>query len=182
MPSFTPLTLLAAMAGALAAPVAQAAVSAEEAAKLKTTLTPLGAERAGNKDGSIPPWEGGYPVDAAYNSASIPDLFAKDKPLFTITPQNAAQYADKLTDGSQGLLKKYPGFKIHVYPTRRTAAAPQWVYDNTFKNATRATMDPSGEQGPFPKGAYGGTPFPIPKTGEDAIWNHLLRSTKPADQ
>ena len=34
-------------------------VSAEEAAKLKSELTPLGAERAGNKDGSIPAWDGG---------------------------------------------------------------------------------------------------------------------------
>ncbi len=182
MITFTRLTLLTFACATLAAPMAQAAVSAEEAAKLKTTLTPLGAERAGNKDGSIPPWDGGYPVDASYNSASIPDLFAKDKPLFTITPQNAAQYADKLTDGSQGLLKKYPSFKIHVYPTRRTAAAPQWVYDNTFKNATRATIDPSGEQGPFAKGAYGGIPFPIPKNGEEAIWNHLLRWTTPGYQ
>src|SRR5439155_2343244 len=112
---FTRLTLLTLACATLAAPVAQAAVSAEEAAKLKTTLTPLGGERAGNKDGSIPPWEGGYPVNASYNSASIPDLFAKDKPLFTITPQNASQYADKLTDGSLGLLKRYPSFKIRVY-------------------------------------------------------------------
>ena len=33
------------------------AVSAEEAAKLKTTLTPLGAERAGNASGTIPAWD-----------------------------------------------------------------------------------------------------------------------------
>ena len=181
MTTFTHMTLLALACATLAAPVARAAVSAEEAAKLKTTLTPLGAERAGNKDGSIPPWEGGYPADASATSPSIADLFAKDKPLFTITPQNAAQYSDKLTDGSMGLLKKYPNFKINVYPTRRTAAAPQWVYDNTARNATRATLVP-GELGPFPKGAFGGTPFPIPKTGEEAIWNHLMRWTSPGYQ
>ena len=179
MITFTRFTLLTLACATLAAPLAQAAVSAQEAATLKTTLTPVGAERAGNKDGSIPPWEGGYPADASYNSATIPDLFGKDKPLFTITQQNVAQYADKLTEGTQGLLKKYPSFKVHVYPTRRTAAAPQWVYDNTFKNATRATMAPSGELGPFPKGAYGGIPFPIPKNGEEAIFNHLLRWTSP---
>ena len=179
MPTFTRLTLLALACATLAAPLAQAAMSAEEAAKLKTTLTPLGAERAGNKDGSIPPWEGGHPVDATYNSASIPDLFAKDKPLLTITPQNAAQHADKLTDGTMALLKKFPDFKVQVFATRRTAAMPQWVYDNTFKNATRATMDPGGVDGPFPKGSYGGIPFPIPKNGEEAIWNHQLRWTSP---
>lgn len=35
-----------------------AAVTAQEAASLKTTLTPLGAERAGSKDGTIPAWTG----------------------------------------------------------------------------------------------------------------------------
>lgn len=177
MTTFTRWTLLALACASLAAPMAQAAVSAEEAAKLKTTLTPLGGERAGNKDGSIPPWEGGFAIDASFSAPSVPDLFGKDKPLLTITPQNAAQHADKLSDGSLALLKKYPNFKIHVYQTRRTASAPQWVYDNTLKNATRATMNPSGELGPFPKGAYGGTPFPIPKNGEEALWNHLLRWT-----
>ena len=35
------------------------AVTAEEAKKLGTTLTALGAEKAGNKDGSIPEYTGG---------------------------------------------------------------------------------------------------------------------------
>ena len=39
--------------------VAHAAVSAEEARQLGTTLTAVGAEKAGNKDGSIPAWTGG---------------------------------------------------------------------------------------------------------------------------
>ena len=52
---------LAALCAMLATgPAATAAVSAEEAAKLKTVLTPFGAERAANKDGSIPAWDGGY--------------------------------------------------------------------------------------------------------------------------
>ena len=41
-----------------------AAVSADEAAKLGTTLTPLGAEMAGNADGTIPAWTGGLPKNA----------------------------------------------------------------------------------------------------------------------
>ncbi len=35
---------------------ATAAVSPEEAARLGKDLTPMGAEMAGNADGSIPPW------------------------------------------------------------------------------------------------------------------------------
>lgn len=150
------------------------AVTAEEAAKLKAELTPLGGEKAGNKDGSIPPWDGGFSkVPTGYKSGQPrPDPFASDKPLYSITAKNAAQYADKLSDGQQALLKKYPSYRIDVYPTRRTAAAPQYVYDNTFKNATRAKSLTDGNS---IEGAYGGIPFPIPKTGAEVMWNHQLR-------
>jgi hypothetical protein len=67
------------------------------------------------------------------------------------------------------MLKKYPDWRIDVYKTHRTAAAPQWVYDNTFKNATRARLD-----GDAARGSYGGIPFPIPKSGAEVMWNHLL--------
>ena len=142
---------------------AQAAVTAEEAAKLKTELTPFGAERAGNKDGSIPAWTGGYttPIPGFKNGGRRGDPFANEKPLYSVTAANMAQHADKLTEGTQALLKKYPKtFRVDVYKTHRTAAAPQWVYDNTFKNATTAE---AGRRGPV-KGAYGGIPFPIPKS------------------
>ena len=76
MPSFTPLTLMSEAYALLAAPVAQAAVSAEETANLKTSPLPLGAERVGNEDGLIPPGDGWYPVDALYNFGPIRDLFA----------------------------------------------------------------------------------------------------------
>ncbi|MBW8848834.1 MAG: DUF1329 domain-containing protein, partial [Burkholderiales bacterium] len=152
---------------------ALAAVSAEEAAKLKTTLTPLGAERAANKDGTIPPWTGGLtkaspgfkPGDAR------PDPFAAEKPLYSINAKNMAQYDAHLSDGVKALMKKYPDFRIDVYPTHRTAAAPQWVYDNTFKNATRAKLVDNGHG---TEGAYGGTPFPIPKDGYEVFQNHRL--------
>ncbi|MDQ8036541.1 MAG: hypothetical protein REI12_03910, partial [Pedobacter sp.] len=42
-----------------AATTVQAAVSAADADKLKSTLTPLGGEKAGNKEGTIPAWNGG---------------------------------------------------------------------------------------------------------------------------
>lgn len=167
----TPVALcLATALGLLAGANAQAAVSAEEAAKLKTTLTPFGAEKAGNKDNTIPAWTGGLTQAAPgyKNGAHRPDPFPNEKPTLTINAKNLAAHADKVSDGVQALMKKYPDFSIEVYPTHRTAAAPQWVYDNTFKNATRAkTVD--GGYGI--EGAYGGTPFPIPKDGYEAIWN-----------
>nr|WP_319563635.1 DUF1329 domain-containing protein [uncultured Rhodoferax sp.] len=160
-----------------AIPRAQAAVSADEAAKLKTELTPFGAEKAGNKDGSIPAWTGGYttPIPGDKPGGKRGDPFKLDKPLFSITAKNVDQYANKLADGTKAMLKKYPDYRIDVYPTRRSAAGPQWVYDNTFKNATRAKMN-----GDIPEGAYGGIPFPIPKTGAEVMWNHKLRWRAPS--
>ena len=76
MPSFTPLTLMVFPYATLATPEVQPAVSAEEAVKLKTASIPLDAARSCNKDASIPPCEGWYPVDALYNFGSIRDLFA----------------------------------------------------------------------------------------------------------
>ena len=151
---------LAALVALTLAGTALAAVSPEEAAKLKTTLTPLGAERAGNEDGSIPAWTGGYTqAPADYKSGDVrPDFFAGEKPLYSITAENMEQYADKLTDGTKGLLQKYPDFRMDIYPTHRSAAAPQWYYDNTFKNATSAKLTGDGYR--F-EGAYGGVPFPI---------------------
>ena len=68
-----------------------AAVTAEEAKQLGSTLTPWGAEKVGNKDGSIPAYIG-EPVKkpAAYDPkvpGQHPDPFG-EKPLFSITAQN----------------------------------------------------------------------------------------------
>lgn len=156
---------------------AHAAVSADEAAKLKSTLTPLGAEKAANKEGSIPAWDGGLTkVPAGFvEGGKRADPYAGEKPLYTVTAKNMDKYADKLTDGVKAMLQRYPDtYRLDVYPTHRTAAAPQWVYDNTLKNATRAKIV-AAAGGAKPEGAYGGVPFPIPKSGEEAIWNHLLR-------
>jgi hypothetical protein len=157
-----------------------AAVAPDVAATLNTTLTPLGAERAGNENGSIPPWEGGLTeVTPGFEvGGRRPDPFAEEKPLFSITAVNMRQYADKLTDGTIAMLQKYPDsfLRMDVYPTHRTAAAPQWVYDKTYKNATSAEII-DGSGGPEPKGAYGGVPFPIPQSGAEVMWNHLLRWT-----
>lgn len=151
---------------------ASAAVSADEAARLKSTLTPLGGERGGNKEGTIPSWDGTTAkVVAKLATGASGDSFADEKPKFQITAQNASQYAGKLSEGTLALLKKYPTtFRLDVYPTHRTAVAPQYVYDNTFRNATHARLTANGGI----EGAYGGIPFPIPRSGAEVIWNHIL--------
>jgi hypothetical protein len=166
------ITRSIALAATLIAAAAQAAVTADEAARLKSTLTPFGAERAGNADGSIPAWTGGYttPIPGFKNGGRRGDPFASEKPLYSITADNMAQHLAKLTDGTQALLKKHPKtFRVDVYKTYRTAAAPQWVYDNTFKNATSAKLE-----GEVVKGAFGGIPFPIPKSAREIVANNEL--------
>lgn len=171
-----PQSILLAGAIALAFTGGAFAATPEEAAQLKTTLTPFGAEKAGNKDGSIPAWDGAYTkVAAGYKPGDArADPFAAEKPLLSITGKNVDQYAAKLSAGTVAMLKKYPAYRVDVYPTHRTGGAPNWVYENTFKNATRAkTVD----DGYGVEGAFGGIPFPIPKTGFEAIWNHRLAWT-----
>ena len=153
---------------------ANAKVTKEEADLLKTTLTPLGAERAGNKEGTIPAWDGGYTkVPEGWEPGDYrPDFFADEKPLYSITAENMDRYLDKLAEGAKALLKKYPTFRIDVYPTHRSAAAPQYVYDATYQNALNAELTDGGLN---IKNAYNGIPFPIPKTGSEYVFNHLLR-------
>jgi len=150
---------------------AHAAVSAEEAKALGTTLTPMGAEKAGNKDGSIPAYTGGEKPPASYKGGhTLPNPYAGEKPKAVITQANAAQYSDKLTAGAKELLKKFPDFRMDLYPTHRSAAFPQKVIDATMKNATQAKTKDGGVS---IEGAWGGTPFPIPKDGAEVMWNHL---------
>ncbi len=148
---------------------------------LTTTLTPVGAERAGNADGSIPAWTGGYTTlpEGWRPGQAMPDFFSGEQPIATINASNMAQHAGRLTDGVMALMTKY-GFSIKVYPTHRTAAAPQSVYDNIAKNAVSAQLDPGGPRMGF-KSAFGGIPFPMPDTndplsaGAQIIWNHNSR-------
>ena len=153
---------------------AVAAVSADEASQLKSALTPLGGERAGNKDGSIPAWSGAVTKAAGAKVGDVPvSLFPAEKPVVQISASNLAQYADKLSEGTQALLKKYPeSFRVNAFPTHRTAVAPQHVYDATARNAANCkTVD----AGLSVEGCFGGVPFPIPKAGVEVIWNYILR-------
>jgi hypothetical protein len=170
---------VSALAPALALTVlsgaAQAKVSAAEAAKLGKELTPLGAIRAGNADGAIPAYEGGITKPPAGYTTGMhhPDPFPEDKPLFTIDASNVDKYADKLSPGQIAMFKRYPQtWRMPVYVSRRTASAPQRVYDAAIANATTAELVGEGEG---VKNARESVPFPIPQNGAEGIWNHLLR-------
>lgn len=189
------LTLAATLASV--AGVAAAGVSASEAAKLGNELTPIGAIAAGNDDGSIPEWKGRelFNDDQVNLTRSQLEEWRKNDPVkvrnmvyselekresvigdviskqFTITAQNYKEHADKLTAGHKALFEKYPGYTMPVYKTVRTGFFPEEIYEATKKNATTASLEGTDNV----NNAKLGFPFPIPKSGAEAIWNHKLK-------
>lgn len=154
---------------------ALAAVSAEQAARLGQDLTPVGGEKAGNADGTIPAWEGGItrPPTGYKIGMFHPDPFPGDQPLFTITAANMDDHAAKLTEGAKAMLKKYPNtYRMPVYPTRRSASFPQRTYDYTKRNATSCELISAGDG---IRNCAEGIPFPIPQNAYEVIWNHKLK-------
>ena len=165
-------TLIAATL-ALVSASALAAVSAEEAAQLGKSLTPIGAEKAGNADGTIPAWTGAEPtIPAGATDWVRPDPYAGEKPRLVITGKNADQYKDKLNAVTYALLKRFPTWRVDVYPTHRPVVYPAKIYENTLKNATGAK---SVGGGVGMENVLPGYPFPIPKTGNEVMWNHIMR-------
>lgn len=154
---------------------ALAGLSQAEADRLGKDLTPVGAEKEGNKAGTIPAWTGGLtkPVAGFDAKNGYADPFPDEKPQYTITAANMEQYKELLAPGQIEMLKRYPTFKMNVYKTHRTAAYPQTVYDAIKAEAPKAELTGGGN------GVTGITratvPFPVPKTGVEVIWNHLMR-------
>lgn len=154
----------------------QAKVTPEQAGQLKLDLTPFGATRASDAANGIPEWTGGLHVPpASYKGPGTfeTDPFADQTPTLIINASNRAQYVSHLSEGVQALLASYPDtFKLPVYPSERSFAAPEEVYQNTYDNALTAEL---AENGNGFVHAYGGIPFPIPQNGTEAIWNHIAR-------
>ena len=153
---------------------AAAGISAADASRLGRDLTPLGGEKAGNADGSIPAWTGGLTAPPAGYTPGMhhPDPFMGDQVMFTISGSNADKYAGKLSAGHLALLKAYPDYVMPVYATHRSASNPQRIYDATKQNATTASLTAGGNG---ITGSVIGAPFPIPQNGLEVIWNHLTR-------
>ena len=168
-------TLLAASLVMAIGAQAQAAVSAQEAAKLGSSLTLVGAEKAASADGAIPAYAGGLttaPASFKAGDSMRPDPFASEKPVLVIDGKNVDQYKGMLTATTVELAKRFPTFRVDVYPTHRTVALPQAVLDNSVKNASGAK---SLEGGLAIDNVLPGVPFPIPQSGSEAMWNFLLR-------
>lgn len=145
---------------------------AADPAQLGTSLTYNGANPAASADGVIPAFTGGITAPpAGYKKGGDHiDPFADDRPLYTITAQNAAQYKDRLSEGQLAMLARHPQtFRMDVYPTRRSCALPEFVQQETKKNVTRAKLVNDGN---MVVDARIGVPFPIPKGPLEVYWNH----------
>ncbi|UAW98935.1 DUF1329 domain-containing protein [Halopseudomonas nanhaiensis] len=164
----------AVLAWALAAGAANAAVSEQQAAELGKSLTPVGAEKAGNASGTIPEWTGGLAKDAApVQNGFMTNPYADDKPEFVITAANYEQYAEQLTPGQIAMFKRYPdSYKMPVYPTRRSIVLPDEVNEATRENAVNTRLVQGGNGLENYKLANA---FPIPQDGLEVIWNQITR-------
>lgn len=126
-------------------------------------LTPVGAEAAGNANGSIPAWTGGLTAPPAgwQPAQGYIDPFASEQSLEVITGANASQHQSRLSAGLLALLARNNQFRMPVYPTHRTAAYPSRV----IAAAGKGPAD----------GRSAGIAYPEPRNGLEAVSNHLLR-------
>ncbi len=155
---------------------AEALVPDAQINRLGADLTPMGSEKAGNQDVSIPAWTGGLSKPPAHVTvtpgAHLPDPFANEKPLFRVTGANASQYDKFITRGQKALLERHSSYFLDVYPTHRSCALPQHVYKASKRNARIGEL--VGDGNGVAK-AIMASPFPIPNNGLELVWNHTLR-------
>ena len=147
-------------------------VAAADASILGSGLTANGADPSASADGMIPAYTGGIskpPADYVAGGDHV-DPFAADEPLFSITAQNMGEYSNRLSAGQKALLARKEGnYRMDIYPSRRSCALPQFVYDETKKNVARARLIDGGNG---VAGARIGVPFPITKNALEIYWNH----------
>lgn len=168
-----PLSLLGgALLALLGTSYVQAASSAD-LSKLGNELTPIGAEKAGNADGSIPAWSGGLIQAPAGWSRGKGDPYASEKPLYSIDASNVAKYQNSLPEGQVALIKTYPGYRLDVYPTHRSCAIPSEVAERSKAYAGQARIGSDGWRLEQAVGAA--VPFPVPQSGIEVMWNYKLR-------
>ena len=143
--------------------------------RLSEDLTPMGSERAGNAEGTIPAWTGGITSPPAeykpgdHHQNPFPD----DKPLFRITGANYKEYADHLSVGQLATFEKYPDtYFMDVYQSRRSVSFPERVYEMTAQNGATAELVAEGEG---VVNAAEGFPFPFPENAYELMWNHKLK-------
>ena len=168
-----------AAAGVLFAPVAWGAVSPQEAAKLGA-----GPHAAGRREGRQRRRQhsrvgrrhqvrrrGG--LSQTTSPASITRTRTRATSRCSRSPRRTWRSTPPSSPkATRSCCRRTRHYKMIVYPTHRSAAAPQRIYDATKRIATTAQLAPDGNG---VTGAVEGMPFPIPKSGVEVFWNHVLR-------
>ncbi|MEH6448820.1 MAG: DUF1329 domain-containing protein [Oleispira sp.] len=149
-----------------------AQASEPDARRLAKDLTPVGAERVGNgKD--IPSWTGGLKSSKSHQSGHFhSNPYFREKPLYTITQANMEKFKNRLSPGSQKLLQQFPSMELPVYKTHRSASYPDYVYEGIKENVSNSSLM---KYGSGVSGSRISSPFPIPQSGLEVLWNHTLR-------
>ena len=168
-----PISALSPGAALLAAQGAHARATPDEIARLGKDLTCVGAEKAGNADGSIPALErqvagraagvefkgtGFHPVDPTPPKAPLRDHRG---PTWPSTPSACRR--------AEGAVQALPAtYRIAVYPSHRDFRFPEAV----CKVASRMPPAPSWWTTARGDGASGGVLFPIPVGPRAAVERH----------
>lgn len=156
--------------------VVLAVLGAISAQTFGADLTPVGADRGANKDGSIPAFEGKSTPSAGWFVGKYRgdySAYKAEKPLFVIDASNVDKYADKLSPGQVKLIKSNKGYSMPVYQSHRDCGFPDFVLENTKANAGKASIASDGWS--LSNAVLPAVPFPEPKSGIEAMWNWLTR-------
>jgi hypothetical protein len=167
---------IAASVLALFAGVSSWAADPEDIGRLGKDLTPAGGEVAGNKDGSIPAWEGELaPLPGWTHDHPRGEFwqYKDEKPQFSIDAGNVETYADRLTPAQIFQVKNTPGYRMDIYPTHRNCSLPEFVQQNTKTGAGRAKIAEDGWS--LDDAVLPSVPFPFPQSGIEAMWNFQTR-------
>jgi len=156
------------------------ASSARDLAKLGlegTELTPAGAVRAGNAEGTIPAWTNTpLKVPPGFKAGTFHlNPFPADKVKFTISSRNYQRHADNLTAGQIKMFETYSDYFMNVYQTRRSAVYQPYIYEAALQNAKKAELYKTNDGRLGFKNAVIAWAFPTPKNGDEALLNQVTR-------
>lgn len=138
-------------------------------------LTPIGAEKSASADTLIPAWNGGDTAPPKGWKPGQPRVnpWMAEAALFSINSANLTQYASRLSPGQQELVRSLKGYRMDVFPSKRSCGYPDMVYQRTTAAQGSAKLSPDG--GSLLDAQAAAVPFPAPKNGAEIIWNHKLR-------
>lgn len=170
-----PLRILPSAVALLMAGAAWAA-SPADIDRLGKDLTPAGGEVAGNKEGTIPAWEGEISPLPGWEQGKVRADYWKykdEKPLFSIDAANVDKYADHLVPAQVTRIKTTAGYRMDIYPSHRNCSLPDFVQKNTKEGYTKSKIGADGWS--LDEAVLPSVPFPFPDNGLQALWNFLTR-------